>query len=391
MIGVDEAQQLMMEQVTLLPTTTTGLLTAHGRFLAADVVAPNEHPLFDCSAVDGYALSGEPSEGHWHIIGEIAAGGVLPTKLEPGQCARIFTGAQVPEGTTAVVMQEFVARTQDGVTHNDTRLRSGANIRKRGEQLQRGEVILRTGERLNAAAVGMLASVGVDHVRTTTVPGIGVLITGDEFITSENSGAGRIYSSNDVMLGALLAQTGISASPVHVADALDVLERGIRSALDVNDVVISTGGASVGDHDLVRVAVERCGGRIIFHGVAQKPGKPMLFARFGNKVFFGLPGNPRAVLVLYHAYVLPYLEAMQHAGDPWWRTEQLPLEEALTVKGDRAEFRAALVVAGQVRVLRDEGSHMLRSMVEANALAYLPADRREWKAGDPIRIHHLPQ
>ena len=156
-------------------------------------------------------------------------------------------------------------------------------------------------------------------------------------------------------------------------------------------MLITTGGVSVGDHDLIRPVLESMGAVIHFHNVAQKPGKPMLFATLNGKPVFGLPGNPRAVMVLYYEFVLPYLRAMQGATDPWPRTDHVPLAQALTAKGDRAEFRAARLQAGKVSLLADEGSHMLRSLIDADALAYLPSNKRTWGEGEPIEVHYLPR
>ncbi|MEZ4761124.1 MAG: molybdopterin-binding protein, partial [Flavobacteriales bacterium] len=156
------------------------------------------------------------------------------------------------------------------------------------------------------------------------------------------------------------------------------------------DLIITTGGVSVGDHDLVRSVLEDLGAEIVVHGVAQKPGKPMLFAMLDGVPVFGLPGNSRAVMVLFWEYVLPFLRKLMGAADPFLRSEHLPLAEGLTVKGNRTEFRAACVREGRVELLRDEGSHMLRSLVEAEALAVIPSDQRDLRPGDRVEVHYLP-
>lgn len=388
MIGVEEAKRILMEHVPVLAPGTVALANATG-FVMKDVTAPHDHPLFDMSAVDGYAFAFGP-EREWKVVGEVAAGDVHRAALKPGECVRIFTGAVVPAGADAVVMQEFVTRTGDRILHGDAGLKSGSNVRRKGEQLRRGHVILSAGQRLNAAAKGLLASVGVAEVQVVQAPEVAVVITGNEFVQGDVPGPGKIFGSNDVMLEALIHEEDAIATLHHVPDEMSALENRIKHGLASSDMVVSTGGASVGDHDLVRAAVERCGGRVLFHGVAQKPGKPMLFALFGDKPFFGLPGNPRAVMVLFWEYVLPFLRAMQGAKQPWLKTDVLPITHALSAKGDRAEFRAARVKGGRVTLLADEGSHMLRSLIDADALAYLPANRRTWAAGDPMEVHYLP-
>ena len=192
-----------------------------------------------------------------------------------------------------------------------------------------------------------------------------------------------------MMLQAALRTARIEAELVQVKDDRDALITAWRQAAQDHDLIISTGGVSVGDHDLVRPSLEAVGAEIIVHGVMQKPGRPMLFAKLDGTPVFGLPGNPRAVMVLFWEYVLPVLRAMQGALEPWTRTEHLPLEHELKVKGDREEFRAALVANGKVELLTDEGSHMLRSLLEANALAFSPANLRELGKGELIEVHYI--
>ena len=390
MISVEEAKRIMMEHAQALVPGDMALSSANG-FVVEDVIAPYDHPLFDMSAVDGYAFRWSSGVSTWDVVGEVAAGEHLLRELALGECARIFTGAMVPMGADTIVMQEFVERAGHRITHSDNRLNRGGNIRKKGEHLQRGQVVLAAGERLDAAAKGLLASVGVFRVKSIRSPGVSVIITGSEFSCGPVPEPGQIFGSNDVMLEALIAQAGATSELVHVPDEMVVLEEAITRAVAHADVVISTGGASVGDHDLVHAAIERCGGRAVFHGVAQKPGKPMLFAMFGDKPFFGLPGNPRAVAVLFWEYVLPFIRTMKGAKDPWLIGDVLPVTHTVNVKGDRAEFRAAQVKGGKVTLLPDEGSHMLRSLVEGNALAYLPAHQRSIKVGDELEIHYLPR
>ena len=390
MISVEEAKRILMEHVPVLDPDIVALASARG-YVAKDVIAEYDYPLFDMSAVDGYAFAWDGSMTEWNVVGEVAAGEAMSGALHSGECVRIFTGAMLPIGADTVVMQEFVVRNGDRIAHKDLRLKPCGNVRTKGEHIQQGEVVLNAGVRLDAAAIGLLASVGVYGVHMVLAPEVFVLITGNEFATEENLRPGLIFGSNDVILDALVPRGGGIAEFVQVADDIEELVKAIQWGLAHSDMVISTGGASVGDHDLVHAAVERCGGRIVFHGVAQKPGKPMLFAMFGDKPFFGLPGNPRAVMVLFWEYVLPFLRAMQGADDPWLKSDQLPIAHDLLIKGDRAEFRAAKVKGGKVTLLPDEGSHMLRSLINADALAYLPAHKRSWIEGELLELHYLPR
>lgn len=387
MIDVAEAKQRMMSNVRLMPGERVALIDALGRYVAEDVVAPFDHPLFNCSAMDGYAFAFGATE--WKVIGEVAAGDVFPRALAKGECVRIFTGAMVPEGADTVVMQELAQRFGNTMTHTDVKLKHGGNVRRKGEQLRTGDVVLMKGAKLDASAIGLLASVGIAEVTVAQRPRIAVLISGNEFAGGAIPKPGKIFGSNGVMLQAALREFGIDVDVVQVDDDREALIAAWKIAAQAHDLIISTGGVSVGDHDLVRPTLDALGAAIIFHGVMQKPGKPMLFAKLNDTPVFGLPGNPRAVMVLFREYVAPFIRAMQAAAAPWMRPDRLPITQALIIKGNRAEFRAARVQNGQVELLADEGSHMLRSLSEANALAFIPAELREIKPGEPIEVHFI--
>lgn len=390
MITVEEALRVVLAQVPELQPEEVPLEDAAAAYVVTDVAAPHDHPLFDMSAVDGYAFRFDPSVTRWRVIDHAPAGSARTEECPPGCCLRIFTGAMLPPGTDTVVMQEFITLQGDHVVHSDAKLVQGANVRRRAEQLKKGEVILQRGALLSPSAIGLLASVGVRAVPIKRVPEVAVLVTGDEFVEGDRVEPGKIFSSNGLMLEAALRAEGVLSECAHVPDEVQALDVAIEQATLFNEVVISTGGASVGDHDLVHDAVLRAGGTIHFHGVAQKPGKPMLFATVRGRPFFGLPGNPRAVLVLFYLYVLPFLRAMRGARRPGLRKEMLPIAADLSVRGERAEFRAGRVRVGTVELLTDEGSHMLRSMTEAEVIVHLPAAKRTWRVGDQVEVHYLP-
>ncbi len=389
MISVEEAKALLMSKVYRLPAEGKPLRS--GGYAAKEVFAPHDHPLFDCSAVDGYAFAFDTDMKAWNVVGEVPAGRVFAGELKPGECLRIFTGALVPASVDTVVMQEFVQREDDRITHTDVKLKAGGNVRKKGEQVRAGDRLLEAGARLDAVAIGLLASCGIREVAQYVTPRVAVIVTGDEFSADATPAPGRIFSSNDVMLLAALTEQGINGELLHAKDSTDALLGAFGKASVNADLVITTGGASVGDHDLIKPVLEAMGATIHFHGVAQKPGKPMLFASLGDTPIIALPGNPRAVLILFWEYVLPFLRAKQGARDPWLGTEHLPITHAVTLKGDRAEFRAAQVKDGRVTLLADEGSHMLRSLVDADVLAYFPATMRTVNTNEPVEVHHLPR
>ena len=392
MITVEEARHILAQVARPTSVVLRELAEASGHHLAQHVVAPHDHPLFDMSAVDGYAFAFEEGRSTWRQVASLAAGDVHGAVLGAGECARIFTGAMIPTGADTVVMQEFVERDGDHITHHDTKLRSGGNVRRKGEQLRVGDVLLKPGTVLGPAEIGLLASAGVGSVAVHRKPLVNVVRTGGEFATGAETVPGRIFSSNDVMLVSALMQEGMrTAAPVFTPkDEAGELRRSLAQAAQGCDVLITTGGVSVGDHDLVKSVLLELGAEVLFHGVHQKPGKPMLFARLGNTFVFGLPGNPRAVLVAWYLFVRPFLLAVQGATGPVLRSESLPLSAGITLKGARAEFRAASVRAGVVHLLADEGSHMLSSLIAANAIVYFPATVRRAEAGELTEVYYLP-
>lgn len=390
MITVEEALEALFQETPLLPEETLGFPQANLRFCAADVYAPYEHPLFDQSAVDGYAFAWDDTVTAWELAGEVPAGKAFSGTLSKGQCVRIFTGGMMPQGTDTVLMQEHTRQEGRVMQHSDVKLRKGANVRLRGEQMAAGALVLQKGERIGPEAVGLLRSVGVAEMAVRKTPRITVVITGSEFAATAATNPGHIFSSNGEMLVAAIQLEGLHCTMLYAPDENEALEKSLRNALETSDLVITTGGVSVGDHDLVPPTLERIGARTIFHKVAQKPGKPMLLSRWNNTLTLALPGNPRAVMVLFWMYVLPAIRAMQGASNPMIRSELLPISHTVVLKDGRAEFRAARITNGQVSLLQDQGSHMLASLLGANALVYLPEGQGTFALGEAVQAYHLP-
>ena len=387
MLTVEEAQRICMANAPAMPAEFRRLEHAIGTCLAQDAFAADDYPRMDVSAVDGYAVAGPI--GPWSRIGSIAAGQVLGQSLGAGECVRIFTGAALPEGTHGVVMQERVSLGDAAQSVRAlTEVIPGANIRRRGESFRSGELLLAKGERMNAAAVGLLACGGLDEVMVVTEPIVSIVRTGSEFIEPGEDHAGMIHSSNERMLVAAVRAAWFHTEepPFTSSDDPAEIRAVLEAALADSDAVITTGGVSVGEHDSIRQVLDSMGANIHFHGVRQKPGKPMLFATIGGKPVFALPGNPRAVLVCWHAYVLPFLRSMQGALDPFAGREQLPLAQPIELKGDRAEFRAARIRNGLVELLPEEGSHMLTTLVHADALAYFPGSAQGMVQGERVQL-----
>lgn len=386
MIDVRQARAILLRQVRELPAEVVPLSGAVGRFLSADVQATDAFPRFDMSAVDGYAVGAGP--GPWRRIGAVAAGEVLSRPVGTDECVRIFTGAQVPAGAVAVVMQERSTQNEGLISVSGEAPRPGAHIRRTAEGHRVGDLLLRRGDRLDPAAIGLLASSGIRSVHVALRPRVAVIRTGGEFITEGRPTEGRIHGSNEVMLEAALREAGaaLSAPPIAVDDDADRLGAALRRARADADLVLTTGGASVGEHDLLRPVLERLGATIHFHGVRQKPGKPMLFATLDGTPVVGLPGNPRAVLVLFTVYLHSVLRALQGARDAGPDEDLLPLAAPLERKGERDEFRAARVRGGRVELLPDAGSHLLSGLVGGTVLCHLDAAQTRLDAGERVRV-----
>ena len=244
----------------------------------------------------------------YQLVGEVAAGNQAQEPLQAGETLRIFTGAPLPEGADTVIMQEKVNRVGEQILIKDEKLKAGANVRYQGEQIRKGAVALSKGTRIDVAAIGYLASLGISKLPVSTRPGIAIVVTGNEFCKpGEPLKAGKIYESNGLMLQLALQKTGIEASYYTCEDQPEKMQHLCRVLASEHDLLILTGGVSVGNYDFTRPSLEAVGFETIFHKVAQKPGKPMLFCVKGNKVAFGLPGNPRAVYMTFFKYIYPFL------------------------------------------------------------------------------------
>jgi molybdopterin molybdotransferase len=385
MIQYAHAYEAALQVAQSLPAEETPLSGALGRVLAADILAPVAHPFFDQTAVDGYALRfGDLTAGQpLHVVDMIRAGDAGERALGAGECSRIFTGAPLPPGADTTVMQEHTERVGDRVHVRDAGLRLGGNVRRAGEQIQAGELALGAGTLLNAAAIGFLASLGVQTVTVVALPRVRILVTGDEFAAdAEDFGRGKIFESNGQMLLAAFAAVGIAASFQTCRDDAATLAAMVGEAAADCDLLILTGGVSVGDFDFSRGALEANGFGVVFHEVAQKPGKPLLLCKRDNLVAFGLPGNPRAVLMCYYMYVLPLLQRMQGRPQVGLRRLSLPLAHDFRRKGDgKTHFVTGRIVDNAISLLEGQQSHMLQSLALADVIVVIDAAVNEAPAG----------
>jgi molybdopterin molybdotransferase len=390
MISVTEAKNMIRANATALTPVTIPLQQAVGRVLAADVVALTHIPAFEQSAMDGYALSFAGFELHktLTIQGEVPAGDAELSVLQGNQAMRIFTGAPVPAGADTVVMQEKV-EVKNGQLHIlDDQLKPGLNVRLKGSEIKAGELVLAKGDKLTPAAVGFLATTGVSEVLVYPTPVMSIIVTGNEL---QQPGKpllhGQVYECNSFQLRAALKLLQIEEVPVFEAkDDPQVVKDTLKYALDNSDVVLLTGGVSVGNYDFVPEAAAACGVVTLFHKLKQRPGKPLFVGTKGQKWVFGLPGNPSSVLTCFYEYVIPALEQLMQLK-PVVPTIKAPLSKAYSKTAALTFFLKGYYDGQTVEPLGSQESYRLRSFAMANCLLVLPEEKMEFGVGEEVEVH----
>ena len=395
MVTVNEAKQRIIVNTTTLPSVQMPLAEAVGSYLAEDVIAPIALPPFRQSSMDGYAVVHSDITESGTILrlaGESKAGQADLPVVGAGTAVRIFTGAPVPEGATAVVMQENTSVVAGSVQIHEFPVAEGKNVRRAGQQIALGAVALHAGTLISPGAVGFLKGMNVNEVMVHSKPRVGLLVTGDELLKAgEALVPGKIYESNSEMLKTALAQAGIGEVSIsYASDELDTTIVALEALLDQHDVILASGGISVGDYDFVGKALEALGAETIFYKVKQKPGKPLLFAKKGEKLIFALPGNPASSLVCYYEYVQPALRKIMGSREPFLRSVRLPLRHAYRFDGERDEFLKARVEGEDVVSLDGQESFVIGSFAIANAIIYLPVGQNRVEAGELVEVHLLP-
>jgi molybdopterin molybdotransferase len=363
---------------------------AAGRVLAETVVSPVQVPASDYSAMDGYAVStadfAEGGEKRLVLAGECRAGHPS-VNVSAGTCVRIFTGAHIPPGADAVVMQENVFANGHTVTFPE-RPKLGDHIRRSGEDLQVGQDVLKSGTRLTGFHLGLLASVERTEVSVAVRPQVVIVCTGDELRPPGSSfGSGTLAESNSVALGALIESAGGRAvrAPI-VKDQLAEMKAALLAAKRGADVIVTVGGVSVGDHDVVEPALVELGAEICFHKVKMRPGKPVLFARWGEVLVLGLPGNPSSAQVTFSLFGYPLLRALQGDAFPLPQQRRAALRQSFGQKPGRVGFYRAHLQDGAAEILGNQASGASTSMAWANALAVVGENQEVISAGEEVRL-----
>lgn len=395
-ITVDEALRLVLERVKPLEAERVPIERAFGRVLAEPAGATCDLPPFPSSAMDGYAVRAEDTSGapvRLPLEGRIAAGAPAPGPLTPGQAMAISTGGVVPEGADAVVQLERV-REVEGAVEFEAPVAAGTNVRPRGGDVRSGQIVLEPGARLGAAQVGALAAAGVSEVRCVKRPRAGILVTGNELrAPGQPLEPGQIYESNGLMLAAQLTSAGaVPAQLGVVSDSEEDHRIAMERALLGFDMLLTTGGASVGPHDLVRRVQAGLRVEEVFWGVAVKPGRPVAFGMRRDHPVFTLPGNPVSVLVCFELFVRPAIAALQGAVDPRPRFLRGSLAQPIRRNAERDELVRARTATDSGSVALEpfagQESHMIVSAAQADALVFVPCGTGELAAGEDVR--YLP-
>jgi molybdopterin molybdotransferase len=392
LISLEEALARIFEQVRPLAAEPVPLAAAAGRVIAEDARSEVDLPPFASSAMDGFAVRSSDTPGRLPIVARIAAGVPAPRALEPGEAMGIATGGVVPDGADAVIPIEYVVESDNGVEIEQA-VGQGDNVRPRGSDVSAGDVVVSQGSRLGPAQVGALAAAGLVEVSAARRPRVLVLATGTELRRpGEPLGPGEVYDANGVLLATAFASAGADVETLPtVADDAAAHRRALESGLEA-DVLVTSGGVSVGPHDLVRGLLAELGVEEIFWGLAVKPGKPLAFGVRGATLVFGLPGNPVSSLVGAEVFVRPALLALQGATVPGPVYSAGSLASAIRRNAQRDEFVRARAVPSATGVVLEpitgQESHMIARAATADALVHAPRGDGELAAGDTVR--YLP-
>lgn len=374
MISVAEARALMLRGAKPLASERIALRFARGRTLRESIIAERAHPPFEASAMDGYALRAADTPGRLKLAGEAGAGRALKRALSAGECARIFTGAALPEGADAILIQEDAER--DGESVLAPLVAHGRHVRATGVDFARGQLLLAPGRLIEAPGLALAAAAGRPSILVSLTPRVAILSGGDEIVAPGQTPAPeQIFDSMSFALAALAESWGArTTTSAPLADDEGGIASAMKAALDQHDLVVVVGGASVGDHDHARPAARMVGAEFLFEKVAVRPGKPTWFARIGDKAILGLPGNPASAFVCARLFLRPLLDALC-GRDPAQsiRTTPAYTQTALAANGPRETYLRATTQIGDnaevwTAVAADQDSSLMRVLADANAL-----------------------
>lgn len=398
MLSAKEAQDIVLSSVPTLEREHVDIINAHGRVLAEEIIAAENIPPFDNSAMDGFAVRAHDVSNApilLKIIGEVSAGQLFSHELRPGEAIRVMTGGQVPPGADAVVQVEWTGTAGENQVRVQRAVTVGLNIRRAGEDIQKGQVVLQSGRELRAAELGVLASLGRKSVNVYQVPRVAFIATGNELLEVDQPlEPGKIRNSNSYTVSALIKEIG--AHPVDLGIARDSrheLRNKILQGLG-SDALVTTGGVSVGNYDLVQTVMKEIGIEIKLWKVNIKPGMPFLFGMYESTPVFGLPGNPVSTMVTFLKFVKPALRKMMGVSPPeaGFRLRAELAHDLKKTDGKRHFIRGILESQDgkfTVRTTGSQSSGVLSSLVKANCLIVVPEHVGTLKKGDSAEVELL--
>lgn len=394
MISVEKAKKLILKNANSLLISDVDIIDSLGSILQENIISPINLPPFNQSAMDGYAIlfSDYINKRKIKIEGEIPAGKSFRKKLISGQAVRIFTGAPVPVGSDTVIMQEKIKTENGYLIIDDPFLKKGANIRKTGSQIKKGSVALQKKTIITPGGIGYIAAMGITRVKVIPKPRITVIVTGSELKKPGNKlNNGQIYESNSFAIKAVLNSIGLMANNVFsIKDDEKEVFQTIKRAMHNSDIVLITGGISVGDYDFTGKSLLNLGVENIFYKIKQKPGKPLFFGKNESTLVFGLPGNPAAVLSCFYEYVFPAIRLMQGFKNTFLAKIQLPIATDYSKKKGLSLFLKGKTSKNTVIPLEGQESFILSSFAIADCLIYLPEESENIKTGELVEVHLLP-
>lgn len=386
MIQVADALKIIAENSCKMSMTKIKVSKALGYVLAEAVYSPINMPPFRQSAMDGYAFT-HGKLNQFEVLKTVQAGDFLDDEIKKNQAVRIFTGAFVPDGTDTVVMQEHTSVT-DNLLEIERMPVAGANVREKGEQIKKGELIFDVNTVITPAAIGFLACLGITKIKVYEKPKVAILVTGNELVSAgKKLPKGKIYESNSVMLEAALKTIGINKTTVFkVKDILKKTKIVIESCLSNFDVVLISGGISVGDYDYVKESLLKNCVTELFYKINQKPGKPLFFGRKENKLVFALPGNPASSLTCFYVYALPALKKMMGFEAIHLPEMKRKINTDFKNTSGKTLFLKGLYDDEKVTVLESQSSAMLNTFSIANGLIVVPEDVTALEANDEVVV-----
>ena len=392
MISVAEAQATLLALASPLSSVELELTKAARHYLHGPLHATRTQPAADLSAMDGYALPAAAFHGPWHVIGESAAGRPFAGVLKHNQAVRIFTGAHVPAGADTILIQEDASRDGDTLmaTAKDA-LAPGMHIRTAGGDFSSGDTVLAKGTMLEAGPCALAAMAGHGTIEVGRWPHVTIVATGDELLPAgiECSPA-QIPSSNSTMLHAMLSNLPCKITDAGIIpDRLNELETRLSALASTTDIIVTTGGASVGDHDLVQAALRNIGADMDFWKVAMRPGKPVMAGKIGNTIVLGLPGNPTSAFVTAFLFLLPLIRYMAGSLSPLPEIFEAKADNALFPGGSRAEYVRGRVEGGSITAFITRDSGLVSPLSHSNALIIRDVNAPEAPTGAIVQYHRL--